>query len=144
MSTEVVGTPRLAGGPQASAPARVGAHTARPGCPALNFADQQDPEQESDYWRARDLIAATKGKSTPLLLTQGFLEDNTKPDGTWDLYNGLAGPRVTVDAAVTLPGANLVVDLEDYRANAPFAVDAATVDQATSAALAVPAVGTCA
>jgi predicted acyl esterase len=67
--------------------------TARPGCPTLNWADQQDPDHGSVYWRARDLIAATHGKSTPLFLTQGFLEDNTKPDGTWDLYNGLTGPK---------------------------------------------------
>jgi predicted acyl esterase len=29
----------------------------------------------------------------PLFLTQGFLENNTKPDGAWDFYNGLGGPR---------------------------------------------------
>jgi uncharacterized protein len=67
--------------------------TARPGCPALNWLDQQQREHDASYWRARDLIAKTRGKSTPLLLTQGFVEDNTKPDGTWDLYNGLAGPK---------------------------------------------------
>ncbi len=67
--------------------------TARPGCPLLNWADQQDSNHSSAYWRARDLIAATHGKSTPLFLTQGFLENNTKPDGTWDLFNGLTGPK---------------------------------------------------
>ncbi|WP_051324452.1 CocE/NonD family hydrolase [Candidatus Solirubrobacter pratensis] len=66
---------------------------ARPGCPALNWLDQQSSDHGSAYWRARDYIAATKGKTTPLFLTQGFIEDNTKPDGTWDLYNGLAGPK---------------------------------------------------
>ncbi len=67
--------------------------TTRPGCPILNWLDQQDSNHGSAYWRARDLIAATRGKTTPLFLTQGFIEDNTKPDGTWDLYNGLAGPK---------------------------------------------------
>jgi predicted acyl esterase len=67
--------------------------TARPGCPALNWLDQQQSEHETSYWRARDLIAKTRGKATPLFLTQGFIEDNTKPDGTSDLYNGLAGPK---------------------------------------------------
>ena len=67
--------------------------TARPGCPALNWADQQDSDHASAYWQARDLIAKTHGKATPLFLTQGFLEDNTKPDGTWDLFNGLTGPK---------------------------------------------------
>jgi hypothetical protein len=67
--------------------------TARPGCPALNWLDQQQSEHDASYWRARDLIAKTRGKTTPLFLTQGFIEDNTKPDGAWDLYNGLAGPK---------------------------------------------------
>jgi predicted acyl esterase len=67
--------------------------TARPGCPALNWLDQQDADHSSAYWKARDLIAATRGKTTPLFLTQGFIEDNTKPDGTWDLFNGLTGPK---------------------------------------------------
>jgi predicted acyl esterase len=65
----------------------------RPGCPALNWLDQQNADHDAAYWKARDLIAATKGKTTPLFLTQGFIENNTKPDGTWDLYNGLAGPK---------------------------------------------------
>jgi predicted acyl esterase len=67
--------------------------TARPGCPALNYLDQQNADHQASYWRQRDLIAKTRGKPTPLFLTQGFLEDNTKPDGTWDLFNGLAGPK---------------------------------------------------
>ena len=67
--------------------------TARPGCPVLNYLDQQDSNHASAYWKARDLIAGTKGKKTPLFLTQGFLENNTKPDGTWDLFNGMAGPK---------------------------------------------------
>jgi predicted acyl esterase len=67
--------------------------TARPGCPALNWADQQDSDHSSAYWKARDLIARTAGKTTPLFLTQGFLEDNTKPDGAWDMFNGMAGPK---------------------------------------------------
>jgi predicted acyl esterase len=64
-----------------------------PTCMALNWLSQQSDDHGSAYWRARDLIAATRGKSTPLFLTQGFIEDNTKPDGTWDLYNGLTGPK---------------------------------------------------
>ena len=57
--------------------------TARPGCPVLNWLDQQNADHGAAYRKARDLIAAT-GKTTPLFLTQGFIEDNTKPDGTWD------------------------------------------------------------
>src|SRR3954447_5031880 len=51
--------------------------TSKPGCPAQNYAEQQDSNHESDYWKARDLIAAAKGKTTPLFLTQGFIENNT-------------------------------------------------------------------
>jgi predicted acyl esterase len=67
--------------------------TPRPGCPVLNWLDQQNADHDAAYWKARDVIAKTKGKTTPLFLTQGFIENNTKPDGTWDLYNGLAGPK---------------------------------------------------
>lgn len=88
----IAGTPGTAGDELAY---NLGAldDTARSGCPVLNWLDQQQREHDTSYWRARDLIAATRGKATPLLLTQGFLEDNTKPDGTWDLFNGLTGPK---------------------------------------------------
>jgi predicted acyl esterase len=68
--------------------------TARPGCPVRNYIDQAaNSDPSSPYWRMRDLIAATHGHKIPLFLTQGFLENNTKPDGAWDFYNGLAGPK---------------------------------------------------
>jgi pimeloyl-ACP methyl ester carboxylesterase len=67
--------------------------SARPGCPALNYADQQDPNHESAYWKPRDLIAGTDGKKTPLFLTQGLLENNTKPDGARDFWDGIKGPK---------------------------------------------------
>jgi len=67
--------------------------TQRPGCPALNYTDQQDPNHDSAYWKARDLIAGSRGKRTPFFLTQGLLENNTKPDGSADYYNALAGPK---------------------------------------------------
>jgi len=66
---------------------------ARPGCPAFNFTDQQDPNAGSAYWRQRNLIARASGKKTPFFLTQGFLENNTKPDGAFDFYNGMRGPK---------------------------------------------------
>ena len=65
----------------------------RPGCPAFNFTDQQDPNPESAYWRQRDLIALARGKKTPFFLTQGFIENNTKPDGAFDFFNGMKGPK---------------------------------------------------
>jgi hypothetical protein len=67
--------------------------TARPGCPALNYADQQDRNHDTAYWKARDFITPAKGRRTPLFLTQGFLENNTKPDGAFDFWNNVAGPK---------------------------------------------------
>ena len=67
--------------------------TERPGCEGLNWADQQDPNHGSDYWRARDLISKAGNGKTPLFLTQGFLENNTKPDGTWDFFNAVDAPK---------------------------------------------------
>ncbi|MEA2448528.1 MAG: uncharacterized protein QOG63_460, partial [Thermoleophilaceae bacterium] len=67
--------------------------TAKPGCPATNHADQQDPNHDSAYWKVRDLISKAKGKTTPLFMTQGFIENNTKPDGAWDFFNNVAGPK---------------------------------------------------
>jgi hypothetical protein len=65
----------------------------RPGCPAFNFTDQQDPNPESAYWQQRDLITLARGRKTPFFLTQGFIENNTKPDGAFDFYNGMKGPK---------------------------------------------------
>src|SRR3954470_18705589 len=67
--------------------------TAKPGCPLQNYAEQQDPNHDSDYWKERDLISKAKGKTTPLFMTQGFIENNTKPDGAWDFFNNVAGPK---------------------------------------------------
>src|SRR3954464_6378149 len=64
-----------------------------PDCLAGNYADQQDPNHDTAYWKVRDLISKAKGKTTPLFMTQGFIENNTKPDGAWDFFNGVAGPK---------------------------------------------------
>jgi uncharacterized protein len=68
--------------------------SARPGCPALNWADQQDRNHDTPYWRQRNLIPLVAGSKVPLFMTQGFLEDNTKPDpSAWEVFNGVAGPK---------------------------------------------------
>src|SRR5215213_7586151 len=57
--------------------------TQRPGCPALNLADQAgNDDHYSDYWRERNLIPGAKGSGVPLFLTQGLTENNTVADGT--------------------------------------------------------------
>jgi predicted acyl esterase len=63
----------------------------QPHCYPLNIAQQQDDDADSAFWAARDLLRSTKGATTPLFLTQGFLERNTKPDGAFAFFNGLSG-----------------------------------------------------
>ena len=68
--------------------------TASPGCSATNYANQAgNNDHSSAYWKARDLIAESKGHKVPIFMTQGFLENNTKPDGAWDYFNELKGPK---------------------------------------------------
>ncbi len=62
-------------------------------CYGVNFALQQQDESGVPFWKTRDLLPATKGKGTPLLLTQGFLENNTRQDAAFDFFNGLTGPK---------------------------------------------------
>ena len=68
-------------------------NTARPGCYALNYLEQQSDDHGAAFWKARDLIAKAKGSTVPLFMTQGFIENNTKPDGAFDFFNGVAGPK---------------------------------------------------
>src|SRR3954471_16783721 len=57
--------------------------TMRPGCKALNWADQAGTDDHSSpYWQARNLIPGAKGSDVPLFLTQGLTENNTVADGT--------------------------------------------------------------
>ena len=54
-----------------------------PDCLASNYAAQaSNDDHNSDYWKARNLIAKVKGSTVPLFLTQGTTENNTAPDGT--------------------------------------------------------------
>lgn len=51
-----------------------------PECLSDNLANNNNSELDSAYWRARDLAANARGTSTPLFVTQGFIENNTKPE----------------------------------------------------------------
>lgn len=62
-------------------------------CYPANLALGADHRENADYWVERDLLATTAGKTTPLFLTQGFLETNTRPDGAFRYYNGLTGEQ---------------------------------------------------
>jgi predicted acyl esterase len=65
----------------------------RPGCPALNWLDQQNDDPEAEYWQQRDFIDRVEGSKVPVFLTQGFLENNTKPDGAFETFGNLAGDK---------------------------------------------------
>jgi uncharacterized protein len=60
-------------------------------CYGVNLGLQQQDDPEAGYWVERDLLRHTQGKTTPLFLTQGFLERNTKPDGSVEFFNNLGG-----------------------------------------------------
>ncbi len=64
-----------------------------PGCYALNIGQQQQDDEGSQFWRARELVTRAAGVRVPLFLTQGFLETNTKPDGAFAFFNALTGPK---------------------------------------------------
>jgi pimeloyl-ACP methyl ester carboxylesterase len=64
-----------------------------PDCLATNYASQQDSNHESEFWKSRDLIARASQGKVPLFLTQGFLENNTKPDGAFDFFNAVKAPK---------------------------------------------------
>jgi uncharacterized protein len=60
--------------------------------PNVGLQNANDSE-DSDFYVARNLIPAVKGSTVPLFLTQGYLEDNTKQDGAFELFNNMAGPK---------------------------------------------------
>ncbi|HEV2757194.1 MAG TPA: CocE/NonD family hydrolase, partial [Actinomycetota bacterium] len=62
-----------------------------PSCYESNVSDQQNPDPNSEFWRSRNLIDAVTGSTTPTFMMAGFLENNTKPDHVWTLWNNLSG-----------------------------------------------------
>jgi uncharacterized protein len=64
-----------------------------PACYALMIGQSQQYDETSPFWQVRDLVDKVKGVTTPTFLNEGFLEDNTKPDRVFDLFNNLAGPK---------------------------------------------------
>jgi len=64
-----------------------------PPCWLPNYLAQQSDDHTSEYWKARDFIARAKDIKVPLFLTQGFLENNTKPDGSFHFWSGVKAPK---------------------------------------------------
>jgi predicted acyl esterase len=87
----IAATPGVVGG---DAPDYMANSVNDPACLTTNYEPQAtDSDHGSAYWKSRNFIAASKGHAIPLILTQGFLENNTKPEGAWDYFNELAGPK---------------------------------------------------
>jgi predicted acyl esterase len=63
------------------------------GCYLLNIGQQQQDDPNVDFWKVRNLVDKVGHVTTPLLLTQGFLEDNTKPDAAFAFWNSLDGTQ---------------------------------------------------
>ncbi|GAB4084650.1 CocE/NonD family hydrolase [Myceligenerans cantabricum] len=64
-----------------------------PECLSDNLSNNQDPDPTSDYWVARDLATLAEGTDTPLFVTQGFIEPNTKPEDVQQYLENHEGPQ---------------------------------------------------
>ncbi|WP_108952479.1 CocE/NonD family hydrolase [Streptomyces fragilis] len=66
---------------------------AHPECLEQNLAGYRIADQESEHWKARDLAAMAEGSDTPLFVTQGFIENNTKPEEMEEYLDNHRGPE---------------------------------------------------
>ena len=64
-----------------------------PECLQNNLTGTQNRDPKSSYWRARDLPSKARGSRVPLLLTQGTLEPNTKPEDIERFLTNHIGPE---------------------------------------------------
>ena len=63
-------------------------------CYGVNVAGSNaDMSETGPYWAERDLVRTAVGKTTPVFLTQGFLETNTHPDAAFQYWNNLSGTQ---------------------------------------------------
>ncbi|MFG2589376.1 CocE/NonD family hydrolase [Streptomyces sp. NPDC048438] len=64
-----------------------------PECLTQNTAGYRIADQDDPFWTARDLAKAAKGTDTPLFVTQGFIENNTKPEEMQEYLDNHKGPE---------------------------------------------------
>ncbi|MBM7494050.1 putative CocE/NonD family hydrolase [Micromonospora luteifusca] len=64
-----------------------------PECESDNRTNTQNPDPKSSFWRARDFASRAAGSSTPLFVTSGFIEDNTKPEDMQKYLANHHGPE---------------------------------------------------
>ncbi|WP_370622980.1 CocE/NonD family hydrolase [Streptomyces tsukubensis] len=64
-----------------------------PECLTQNSDGYRIADQNSAHWKARDLAKKAKGSNTPLFVTQGFVENNTKPEEMQEYLDNHKGPE---------------------------------------------------
>ncbi|MEV8229084.1 CocE/NonD family hydrolase [Streptomyces sp. NPDC079167] len=66
---------------------------AHPECLTRNAAGYRIYDQDDAFWTARDLAKGAEGTDTPLFVTQGFVENNTKPEEMQEYLDNHKGPE---------------------------------------------------
>ncbi|MGW4732945.1 CocE/NonD family hydrolase [Streptomyces shenzhenensis] len=66
---------------------------AHPECLTQNSAGYRIADQRDEHWTSRDLAKLAKGSDTPLFVTQGFIENNTKPEEMQEYLDNHVGPE---------------------------------------------------
>ncbi|MEU0156125.1 CocE/NonD family hydrolase [Micromonospora fulviviridis] len=64
-----------------------------PECESDNRTNTHNPDPKSAFWRARDFASRAAGSQTPLFVTSGFIEDNTKPEEMQKYLANHQGPE---------------------------------------------------
>ncbi|MDQ0408291.1 CocE/NonD family hydrolase [Streptomyces sp. NPDC000349] len=64
-----------------------------PECLTENSAGYRISDQRDEHWTSRDLARMAKGSDTPLFVTQGFIENNTKPEEMEEYLDNHRGPE---------------------------------------------------
>ncbi|MFI0036640.1 CocE/NonD family hydrolase [Streptomyces mutabilis] len=64
-----------------------------PECLTENSAGYRISDQRDEHWTSRDLARMAKGSDTPLFVTQGFIENNTKPEEMQEYLDNHEGPE---------------------------------------------------
>jgi putative CocE/NonD family hydrolase len=66
---------------------------AHPECLTENSAGYRIADQWGEHWASRDLAKMAEGSDTPLFVTQGFIENNTKPEEMQEYLDNHTGPE---------------------------------------------------
>ncbi|CAL9669128.1 hypothetical protein SUDANB176_07375 [Streptomyces sp. enrichment culture] len=64
-----------------------------PECLTENSAGYRISDQWDEHWTSRDLAKMAEGSDTPLFVTQGFIENNTKPEEMEEYLDNHTGPE---------------------------------------------------